>query len=621
MASPNVKVEEKPSCAPKIRRWCKSRRCQLWRLLLLPFIPILALIVQTTLSLKSSITNGRDVADVEEQVSRATELGKLVTRLQQERSEVAFFIFTNGSTLRSNLSQRFAGTNRAIDQMGSLPLLVFKNKTKPVDEEAFKSELEELRAGINAGTSMTEAVEWYTNANAALLSHLTKEIKDTDSSTIWRYLVGFKNLLRSIECKGIGSVLGINYFARGYLQPRAYERYIAHMVLGRDLLDNTLNLVPSLIPLHKDIKEDSFEYQDLEKKNQQIVDNRHHNGSVSHAIEYFDQTATFLDKLRAVQKQLREYIRDGVTESLTEARRSEAVCAGILILVCVVSPIIIALVRNAVNTIQVYARNLAEKAKELEYEKELSDSLLYQMLPPSVAKQLKQTQQVPAEFFASVTVYFSDIVGFTAIAAVSTPYQVISFLNSVYKLFDEKIECYDVYKIETIGDSYMVASGLPVRNGNKHATEIANMALELLEATSMCRLPHRPDQTLCMRSGIHTGPCVAGIVGSKMPRYCLFGDTINTASRMESTGESMKIQISEDVKRALDKTGLFITSPRGVVDVKGKGEMTTHWLEGRIGPSPERPTSASLDCTPNFLTRIHSQRSSPRYQTDSTRKQ
>ncbi|KAG6452852.1 hypothetical protein O3G_MSEX007821 [Manduca sexta] len=120
-------------------------------------------------------------------------------------------------------------------------------------------------ASINAGTSMTEAVEWYTNANAALLNHLTKEIKDTDSSTIWRYLVGFKNLLRSIECKGIASVLGINYFARGYLQARAHERYITHMVLGRDLLDNTLNLVPSLIPLHKDIKEDSPEYQDLEK--------------------------------------------------------------------------------------------------------------------------------------------------------------------------------------------------------------------------------------------------------------------------------------------------------------------------------------------------------------------
>ncbi|KAJ0176440.1 hypothetical protein K1T71_007619 [Dendrolimus kikuchii] len=615
-ASPTNKPDEKTQeCGSRLRTWCNSSRCQLWRLLLLPFIPILALIVQTTLSLENSVTNGRDVADVEEQVSRATELGKLVTRLQQERQEVAFFIFTNGSTLRSNLTQRFAGTDLAIHQMGELPVLMFKNRSTPVDGRAFQIELSDLRSSINAGTSMTEAVEWYTNANAALLNHLTKEIKDTDSSTIWRYLVGFKNLLRSIECKGIASVLGINYFARGYLQSRAYERYIAHMVLGRDLLENTLNLVPSLIPLHKDIKEDSPEYQVLEKKNQQIVDNKHQDGSVSEAIEYFDQTATFLDKLRAVQKQLREYIRDGVTESLTEARRSEAVCAAILILVCVVSPIIIALVRNAVNTIQIYARNLSEKAKELEYEKELSDSLLYQMLPPSVAKQLKQTQQVPAEFFASVTVYFSDIVGFTAIAAVSTPYQVISFLNSVYKLFDERIECYDVYKIETIGDSYMVASGLPVRNGNKHATEIASMALELLEATSMYRLPHRPDQILCMRSGIHTGPCVAGIVGSKMPRYCLFGDTINTASRMESTGEPMKIQISDDMKRALDKTGLFVTTPRGVVDVKGKGEMSTHWLERRTGPSPVRPTTASLDCTPSFLARIHSQgRASPRYQ-------
>ncbi|XP_073956919.1 uncharacterized protein isoform X1 [Choristoneura fumiferana] len=604
----------------RLRRWCRSRRCQLWRLLLLPFIPILALIVQTTLSLRNSVTNGREVADVEEQVSRATELGKLVTRLQQERSEVAFFIFTNGSTLRSNLSQRFTMTDSALQQMGELPPLLFKNRSQPVDEEAFWAELRGLRVNIYAETSMTEAVEWYTSANAALLSHLTNEIKDTDSSTIWRYLVGFKNLLRSIECKGIASVLGINYFGRGYLQSRAHERFIAHMVLGRDLLDNTLNLVPSLIPLHKDIKEDSPEYKELEKKNQQIVDNRPQDGSVTDAISYFDQTATLLDKLRAVQQQLREYIREGVTESLTEARRSEAVCAGILILVCVVSPIIIALVRNAVNTIQVYATNLAEKARELEYEKELSDSLLYQMLPATVAKQLKQTQQVPAEFFASVTVYFSDIVGFTAIAAVSTPYQVISFLNSVYKVFDERIECYDVYKIETIGDSYMVASGLPVRNGNKHATEIASMALELLAATAQCRLPHRPDQTLCMRSGIHTGPCVAGIVGSKMPRYCLFGDTINTASRMESTSEPMKIQISDDVKRALDRTGQFVTTPRGVVDVKGKGEMSTHWLEGRSGPSPVRP-APSLAVTPSFLARIHSQRgrTSPRYQPDTTR--
>nr|XP_037868517.1 uncharacterized protein LOC119628833 [Bombyx mori] len=145
-ASPSRKPEKSEAWSLKVRRWCRSRRCQLWRLLLLPFIPILALIIQTTLSLRHSITNGRDVADVEEQVSRATELGKLVTRLQQERSEVAFFIFTNGSKLRSNLTQRYVRTDMAVQKMGDLPVLMFKNRTRPVDGATFQTELTELRS-------------------------------------------------------------------------------------------------------------------------------------------------------------------------------------------------------------------------------------------------------------------------------------------------------------------------------------------------------------------------------------------------------------------------------------------------------------------------------------------
>ncbi|XP_075688232.1 atrial natriuretic peptide receptor 1-like [Rhinoderma darwinii] len=241
------------------------------------------------------------------------------------------------------------------------------------------------------------------------------------------------------------------------------------------------------------------------------------------------------------------------------------------------------------NLMEKYSKHLeaivAERTQDLLQEKQKTDRLLYSMLPKPVADDLRQGLTCEAQSYSNATVYFSDIVGFTSLSGASTPYQVVNFLNKLYTKFDDIIDNYDVYKVETIGDAYMVVSGVPMENGIKHVAEIASMALDLIAACHSFTIPHIPDAKLKIRAGVHSGPVVAGVVGTKMPRYCLFGDTVNTASRMESTSEALKIQCSSSAADLLKKNGGYTLICRGTLDVKGKGAMKTWWLEGKEKPA------------------------------------
>ncbi|VDO64174.1 unnamed protein product [Haemonchus placei] len=245
------------------------------------------------------------------------------------------------------------------------------------------------------------------------------------------------------------------------------------------------------------------------------------------------------------------------------------------------------------NVLEQYASNLEDEVqsrmKELTEEKKKSDILLYRMLPKQVAEKLKHGQSVEPETFDCVTLFFSDVVSFTTLASRCTPlqvvlgesrdslmmtctvfFQVVNLLNDLYTLFDAIIDEHDVYKVETIGDGYLCVSGLPHRNGNEHAKEIAEMSFELLKAISGFQIPHLLKEKINIRVGLHTGSVVTGVVGMTMPRYCLFGDAVNTASRMESNGKPGRIHISSDTMEFLTKVvgGDYKTEPRGEVIVK-----------------------------------------------------
>ncbi|XP_055347128.1 speract receptor-like [Paramacrobiotus metropolitanus] len=235
-------------------------------------------------------------------------------------------------------------------------------------------------------------------------------------------------------------------------------------------------------------------------------------------------------------------------------------------------------VANILHRLGKHAEHLehivSHRTQELLSEQHKVDLLLGEIIPPSIVTKLRNKVVIPPESFEAVTILFSSMVGFDLYCKARSPFEVGIFLNELYLFIDGYLASFDVYKVETIKDGYVVASGVPIRNEERHAKEIASFALLVLRNCTKDKLKNY----LPIRIGIHTGTIAAGVVGSVMPRYCLFGDTMNTASRMESHGYESKIHISPSTKEFLTGDNRFNIESRGLITVKGKGMIETFWL-------------------------------------------
>lgn len=233
----------------------------------------------------------------------------------------------------------------------------------------------------------------------------------------------------------------------------------------------------------------------------------------------------------------------------------------------------------ALDQEQQKSKILEESMRKLDAEMKRTDSLLYQMIPKPVADRLRRGEPAitTCQVFDNVTILFSDVVGFTSICSQISPMEVVCMLNAMYTKFDQLSERHGVYKVETIGDAYMVVSGAPEITVY-HALNICNMALDMISSMVELSDPSTGGH-MRIRVGIHSGTTVAGVVGIKMPRYCLFGDTVNTASRMETNGEAMKIHISEITWNHISDHP-YRVEERGSIPIKGKGSMKSYWLLG-----------------------------------------
>ena len=229
-----------------------------------------------------------------------------------------------------------------------------------------------------------------------------------------------------------------------------------------------------------------------------------------------------------------------------------------------------------------FIKNLTIRTEQILKEQKRSERLVTKLLPPVVIERLKEKKEVAFTYDAA-TVMFCSLYGFTDIITNFEAMESFKLLNNIFHVLDKTISFFDVYKVETINDKYMVVSGVPTPNGNQHANEIARLSLAFVRKMQEMRDESSKFPDISARIGVHSGNTVAGVVGNKMPRFCLFGDTINLASRMETNGAPAKIQISSTTKTLLDLTeaSSFATRARGPVDIKGIGIMETFWLLGR----------------------------------------
>ena len=212
---------------------------------------------------------------------------------------------------------------------------------------------------------------------------------------------------------------------------------------------------------------------------------------------------------------------------------------------------------------------------DLDYERERSETLLLNILPELIAHRLKSEPGVIADQFDSASVMFADIVGFTPLSQALSAQEMVSWLNEIYSTFDEFVQKHEVEKIRTIGDNYMVASGVPSRRED-HAIAITRLALDMRDYIDA--LPPTRGHRANFRIGINSGPMVGGVIGTHKFQYDIWGDAVNTGSRMESHGIPGRIQVTQSTYDLIRDE--FECEPRGAIPVKGKGDMETYFVVG-----------------------------------------
>ncbi|XP_063441267.1 uncharacterized protein LOC134721909 [Mytilus trossulus] len=587
-----------------------KRLCKHWKMFVVIIVPISAMLMLSSFSLSRASEIRQSTSTAIDSINHSLKISDLVKHLQRERGMSTSFIWA------SNFSTSILDQLHVLRQETNTSLwnvnwpsegISMRNTQWSVDDLMFSLNRHRQDVDIRS-MDIVYNLDYYTTLTNALLKYISQSVTPPDNAAVQVLIVASGALLSMTDDRGIQRALGTTFFTScGWPSKDIETNYKSLQGRSSAFLDTAMyhdRKIEIQLTEHKQSSANLSNFINAHDSFHLFMEYENICSSTSlpereaYSTEWFSNMTVFIDIFFEIRESINEEIRSGLKDLQSIAQFEFTLFLSTLIVAITISGILstwyMYCIATLTGNLSKYASKVKRKSDELAQEKRKTDNLLYQMLPKKIANILKTGNTSDAEHFNDVTIYFSDIVGFTTIGVQSQPLDIVNLLNDLYSLFDECIDKYDVYKVETIGDAYMVASGVPTPNGGNHAPEIASMALRIRQEVNGYTIPHMPGRTLQIRIGVHSGPCVAGVVGTKMPRYCLFGDTVNTASRMESSGMGGRIHISCVTQALLNDHGNFVMEFRGIIDVKGKGPMATYWLEKLKVEEPAKVVSMFL---------------------------
>ncbi|XP_069119484.1 uncharacterized protein [Argopecten irradians] len=588
-----------------------GKQKQMVKMLAIVMIPIVALLGITANFFAGTLNTYSKLITIRQDLYLGRELGTFLRYFQRERDMSTLYASRIGPDTKGRLLRRYIDTDGALANLSSWPVSVNNKRPEFQTKEAFTAYLAKHRYELDIIMLTTRGeILFYSDCIDVFIKWLYEAISVASSESIWKSLVAYQEIIVTSENIGRERGYGVTFYALGYFRNR--EEYLMFLE-SQDIANVTFRFATQLSEIAFEIYDTSLNdhpmiFESIRSMRNEIRSNvtSAADGSLTMA-DSWDRNMTFYqDVIRDIQLTIASEIDAILEENSGKSIRNITIFSfifGAFLLIC---PLLVFGVYSLTSQIQKYSISIATRTQALKQEKNCTDTLLYQMLPKSVAERLKRSEEVVAETFQHSTLFFGDIVGFTQISSNSSPLQVVNMLNKLFSCFDKRIEEHDVYKVETIGDAYMVVSGVPTPNGQQHAGEIASMALDLLWHIRRLKIPHIPGMRFQLRIGCHSGSVVAGVVGTKMPRYCLFGESVNVAAKMESLSQPGMIHISQSTFDILNSIGGYVMELRSddgamddaVLKAAFRGIVRTYWLTHKEGFSADDMYISSRDNTP-----------------------